>query len=91
MMTRFGDTGCRYGGERCQFKNREVVKFGSMSALAIITAMLVTTILLIFCVVVKQRARIRKLGYYDTVYTDETGDIEVRQPSTVTTHPLPLW
>mmetsp|Transcript_34367 Transcript_34367/g.67157 ORF Transcript_34367/g.67157 Transcript_34367/m.67157 type:complete len:309 (+) Transcript_34367:2-928(+) len=42
-----------YGGERCQFKNREVEKFGSMSALFIIMGMLAATIILVFCVVLK--------------------------------------
>jgi hypothetical protein len=44
-----------YGGERCQFKNREVQKFGSMSALAIVISMLITTLVLVGCVVVKVR------------------------------------
>jgi hypothetical protein len=69
-----------YGGERCQFKNREIVKFGSMSAIIIITAMLVATVVLVSGVVITQRARARKLGYYDMVYMGDEGDVLEMQP-----------
>ncbi|KAJ1494517.1 hypothetical protein T484DRAFT_1765170 [Baffinella frigidus] len=46
-----GDCDCfpGYGGEKCQLKNKEVRHFGSMAAMAIISAMLLITIILSRC------------------------------------------
>jgi len=52
-----GDCECwpGYGGDKCQFKNKEVQKFGSMAALSIVLGMLMITMVLVMAILLKQK------------------------------------
>jgi len=69
-----GDCECwsGYGGDKCQFKNKEVATFGSMSALIILVSMLVVTVVLVVTIVLKN-AVARRREYRSMVNEDEEG------------------
>lgn len=73
-----GDCECwsGYGGDKCQFKNKEVQNFGSMAALSIVLSMLVVTVLLVMGILLKKAvARRMEQRSYRTMHNMDEEDL----------------